>query len=173
MAKINTTREVFVMKIQALYDIESLLEKTLPKLEKAAKDPDLKEGFAMHLEETHAHVSRLLHIFEMIGEKPKKLSSEGIRGIIQDGSWVMKAKAPDSLSDLMLASSARYAEHFEMAGYMSAIELAKNLKLSEAEDLLIQTLGEEEMADDKLAESMRKSMDLRDTNMADEDIEDM
>lgn len=161
MPKVSDTKKVFLTKIQALYDMEKELEKSLPKMEKAAHDPALKESFHKHLEETKEHSARLEDIFESLGEKPKKLKSEGIRGIIEDGKWVMQeVDAPDEIKDEMIASSARNVEHYEMAGYMSAIEEADFLELDEASELLKQTLEEEKATDEVLSSAMKESMEL-------------
>lgn len=160
MAKINSSNEAFLTKLQALYDIEGALLKALPKMEKAASDPNLKEGFRMHLDETQTHVERLEQIFEMMDSSPKKLKCEGIRGIIEDGEWVMKVTAPVPIKDAMIASSARYAEHYEMAGYMSAIDHADMLGMNDAMALLSETLKEEEAADEKLKTAMRDNMEM-------------
>src|SRR4051812_16732070 len=112
--KIDDTKQALVSKIQALYDIESELVKALPKMAGAAHDPELKDGFTTHLEETRKHVERLEEVFKMLEEKPHKLASAGIRGIIEDAEWVInEADAPVNLKDAMLAASARYAEHYE------------------------------------------------------------
>ena len=160
MAKINTSNEAFVTKLQALYDIEGALVKALPKLEKAASDPNLKEGFRLHLSETENHVERLEQIFEILDSSPKKLKCEGIRGIIEDGEWVIKSSAPVPIKDAMIASAARYAEHYEMAGYLSAIDHAEMLGLNDAVALLQETLKEEEAADLKLKMAMRDNMEM-------------
>ena len=157
MKKIQNTQEAFVLKIQSLYDIEKQLEKALPKLAKASSNQELKNGFLSHLEETKGHSERLEKIFEIIGEKPKKEKCEGIRGIIQDGDWVTKVNSTNELKDSMIAAAARYAEHYEMAGYMCAIKMAEELGMSEAADLLSQTLVEEEAADEKLANALEEN----------------
>jgi ferritin-like metal-binding protein YciE len=167
MTKINSFNKAFIIKIQSLYDIENQLVIALPKLAKYSTNPDLKEGFEMHLEETKEHIKRLEKIFEMLDEKPHKTKVEGIRGIIDDSSWIMTADVEDNnLRDVMLASSARYAEHYEMAGYMSAILEAETLKMPEAVDLLTETLEEEQVADESLAECMKMcSMKVVDGNL--------
>lgn len=151
--------EAFVVKLQALYDIEQQLEKALPKMEEFATDPELKEGFRMHLEETKKHSERLEKIFEIVGEEPRKNTSEGIRGIITDGEWVMSVDAPAELRDSMIAGAARYAEHYEMAGYASAIVEAELLGLADIEEILAETLAEEENADMLLEQAMRKGLE--------------
>jgi ferritin-like metal-binding protein YciE len=159
MAKITDATKAFTLKIQSLYDVEKQLEKALPKMAKASTDPELAEGFLAHLEETKGHSERLELIFEMLDASPKKTKSEGIRGIIEDGSWIIEeATAPDEIRDSMIAGAARYAEHYEMAGYMNAIEEAKLLGLTEVVELLSATLKEEENADKILAGAMKKAL---------------
>jgi ferritin-like metal-binding protein YciE len=157
--KIKDSADAFLIKIQALYYIEKELEKALPKLAKAAHDPDLAKGFKMHLKETKEHGKRLEKIFRLLDSSPKKLSCDGIDGIIKDGAWVMKAAAPAPIKDSMIAAAARYAEHYEIAGYLAAIVEAENLGLREAVTLLKQTLGEEESCDKALAYGMKKNLE--------------
>ncbi|MDB4984695.1 MAG: hypothetical protein JWM20_874 [Patescibacteria group bacterium] len=158
MKTITTPTKAFTLKIQALYDIEKQLEKALPKLAKASSDPELAHGFLDHLEETKNHSARLDQIFEILGTSSRKTTCEGIRGIIEDGQWATKQEAPDTIKDSMIAGAARYAEHYEMAGYMTAIEEAKALGLTDAAKLLSETLAEEEHADKVLTAAMKKSL---------------
>ncbi len=158
MPKLTNSTEVFITKLQALYDIEGELKKALPKLAKTATDPSLRKSFRGHLEETSGHSRRLEKAFQFLGLKPKKLKSEGVRGIVKDGAWVIDLKAPPFIKDAMLASSAIYAEHYEMAGYMSAIEMSKLLGHENIAKLLAETLKEEEKADQKLALLLRNNM---------------
>jgi ferritin-like metal-binding protein YciE len=157
MTKINDASNAFLTKIQVLYDIEKKLEKALPKLAKASANPELEQGFMDHLEETIRHSGRLEEIFEMLGAAPKKLTSEAIKGIIDDGEWCTKVTAPDNIKDSMIAAAARYAEHYEIAGYKTAILEADSLGLSDASALLKETLVEEENADSKLEEVIIKN----------------
>lgn len=154
--KIEDREEVIMMKIEALYDIELELVKALPKMARASSSPDLKMSFESHFLETKEQVKRLESIFQMFDVEPRKLKSAGIRGILDDSTWVMKQRATEPLKDMMIASSARYAEHYEMAGYLSAIEEAKMLGLNEVVTLLEQTLAEEEAADKILESAMQK-----------------
>jgi ferritin-like metal-binding protein YciE len=158
MPKITDTTNAFIVKLQSLYDIEKQLEKALPKMAKAAFDPDLKEGFIEHLEETKIHSERLEDLFDDLGVDPKKLKTEGIRGIIADGEWVAEVDAPDAVKDAMLAGAARYAEHYEMAGYLSAIAEANALGLTDAAIILTKTLNEEMAADEILAEAQARNL---------------
>lgn len=139
-------------KLRALYDIENQIVKALPKLIKAATHPSLKEALKDHLEETRNHVMRLEQIFTTLGERPQKLKAEAIRGLVKDAKWILENIKPASALDANIIAAAQYVEHYEMAGYGSAQEWARELELEEVVSLLGETLAEEKAADQKLNE---------------------
>ncbi len=55
------------------------------------------------------------------------------------------------MRDILLTAAARRIEHYEIAGYTSAMALAKGLGQAKVLRLLSQTLVEEEATDQKLA----------------------
>ncbi len=152
MAKSSTLRELLVVKIQSLYDIESELVKALPEMAEAATDPDLKEAFREHLDETRGHVSRLENIFDLLDEEKEKLETDAIRGMVKDAKWCMKNIEEGATLDAALVGAARSVEHYEMSKYMAAQEWAEMLGEEEISDLLTETFEEEENSDEKLSE---------------------
>lgn len=143
-----------------LSDIEEQLIEALPKMAEAANNMDLKEAFRTHLDETRGQAVRLQECLKILadndGDESEEIivssdaTSDGMKGIISDGEWLTGQEIEPTVLDVMIASAARYAEHYEMAGYMAAIALASTLEESEIVDRLSQTLVEEENADDKL-----------------------
>ena len=53
---IKTMNDLFVHQLQDIYYAEQQLTKALPKMADKATDPQLKQGFLTHLEETKQHV---------------------------------------------------------------------------------------------------------------------
>ncbi len=148
--------ELFLLKIKALYDIESQLIKALPKMAKNSADPQLKAGFKEHLEETKQHAKRLEQIFATLKMKPQKTKVEAIAGLIKDAEWLIKNVKGKQALDASLIAAAQYVEHYEMAGYGTAKEWALLLGNERAAELLEETLAEEKGADEKL-NSLAKS----------------
>jgi ferritin-like metal-binding protein YciE len=176
--KLESLHDLFALKVMALYDIESEIVKALPKMARAATDPDLKEGFEEHLEETKSQVERLTVVFDELGIKPKKTKVQAIRGLVEDAEWLIKEEPSEAALDAGLIASARYVEHYEMAGYLSAVVWAKLLGYTEAAKLLQATLEEEKMAEEKLSELAEESVNQKamidpeeNENMEDEDDE--
>lgn len=149
----KTLRDLLVMKLQSLYDVECELVRAWLKMAKKATDPDLRTGFAEHREETREHVARLEGaIQELTQKKARKMRDSAIRGLVEDATWVMtNVKGRESL-DVGLISAARYVEHYEIAGYDTALSWATLLGYHGIGDALRRTLEEERMADGKLAE---------------------
>jgi ferritin-like metal-binding protein YciE len=135
-----------------LYNAENQLLKALPKMAKRATTPELKEAFESHLEETQTHVERLEEIFSNLGKKPSGKTCKGMKGLVEEGSEMMKEDGPDSVIDAGIIAAAQRVEHYEIAGYGVARTFASLLGEDEAEDLLQSTLDEEGAADEKLTE---------------------
>jgi ferritin-like metal-binding protein YciE len=153
--------DLLVLKLQSLYDVEQQLVKALPELAESATDPDLKGAFRNHLDETRVHVERLESVFRLIGEEPKAEKCEGIRGIVEDGAWVMEHVKDDVVRDSLLICSGSFAEHYEMAGYTSAIRWAKRLGHKAVVTTLSKTLEEEQAADAMLEKFAEGKLDDR------------
>lgn len=161
------------MKLQALYDIESELVSALPTMAKKAMDEDLSDAFASHFEETKGHKQRLERAFDILDKKPKKLKCEGIRGIIEDAEWVLKNVDDPAARDAGAIAAAQYAEHYEMAGYQSAVDWANLLGFNDIATLLQENLDEEKAASEKLSSLAAGGIDQAAVGDDTEEDEDM
>jgi ferritin-like metal-binding protein YciE len=150
MAKLNTVHDLLVHSVKDLYNAETQLVKALPKMAKAATDPDLKAGFKTHLEETKVHVERLQQVAELLGTTPRGLTCKAMKGLVEEGAEAIEEEAEPSIKDLALITAAQKVEHYEISGYGSAIALAESLENAEVAELLQTTLDEESATDEKL-----------------------
>jgi ferritin-like metal-binding protein YciE len=146
----STLHDLFIHKLDSLYYVENKLLKALPKMAKAASDPDLREAFTTHLKETENHVRRLEDALTSLGEKAKKESTSAIDGLIEDSEAMLKKVSENEARDAMLIAAAESVENYEMAGYETAIKWARLMGHMEAEELLSETLTEEATAYNKL-----------------------
>jgi ferritin-like metal-binding protein YciE len=151
MAETGTLHDAFIDELKDTYDAEKQLTKALPKLAKAATSPQLREAFETHLEETQGQIDRLEKVFEQLDEKVRGKHCDGIAGIIEEGKSVMEEDFDDATMDACLIASAQRAEHYEMAAYGTLVAWARALGLTDAANLLQETLDEEEAADEKLS----------------------
>jgi len=148
--KLDSLHKLFVEELRDLYSAEGQILKALPKMAKAAANPKLKAAFEAHLVETEGQVARLEQIFEELGEKPTGKTCKAMKGLVEEGSELMKEDAEPEVLDAGLIGAAQRVEHYEMAGYGTVIAYAKLLKNKTAAKLLHQTIEEEKAADAKL-----------------------
>ena len=151
MAETGTLHDAFIDELRDTYDAEKQLTKALPKLAKAASNPQLRQAFESHLKETQNQITRLERVFESLDEKVRGKHCDGIAGIIEEGKSVMEENFDEETMDACLIASGQRAEHYEMAAYGTLVAWAEALGLTEAAKLLEQTLGEEKAADSKLS----------------------
>ena len=152
-------KELYIDELKDLYNAENQLVKALPKMAKASSSEELKTGFEEHLEQTKGHVARLEKIFNALDESPKGKKCMGMEGLVKEGSEVMEEEFEGAVMDAALIGAAQRVEHYEIAAYGTARELAEVLGESNHASLLQETLDEEKETDKKLTELAKQIND--------------
>lgn len=150
----SNLRDVLVDGVKDLYHAEKQLIAALPKMARAAGSEELRAAFEAHLEETRGHVERLEQVFSALEMKPTAKLCHGMKGIVEEGKEVINHRrgANPAAIDAALIAAAQKVEHYEITSYGSLATFADELGLSEAAELLKQTLSEEEATDEKLTQ---------------------
>ena len=151
--------DLYIHRLRDLYSAESQLIEALPRMAMKADNPELRQAFEMHLEETRQQRKRLEQIFEQRGMSPSGVTCHGIKGLIKEAEdHISDAKsffgenAPGSVLDAGMIADAQSVEHYEIAGYGTVCTYAEMLGHDDEHTLLSQTLSEEKAADSKLNE---------------------
>ena len=109
--KISTVDELFVHELQDLYSAEEQLVQALTKMASAADTPELRSGFARHLEQTRHHLRRVEQALNEVGEKPKGKVCQCIDGRIAEGERLINQhgyhRRDEELKDAEFALSGR------------------------------------------------------------------
>jgi len=143
----KTLHDAFFETLKDLYYAEKKSVQALKKSVRAAKSPALKDVFETHLEESTAHVERLVHVFESIGKPARAKTCEAMQGIVAEMEEDLEDFGKTEAADDVLIGCAQAIEHYEIARYGLLKAWATKLGLSEAANLLGQTLEEEKQAD--------------------------
>ncbi len=152
----ESLKDLLIDEMKDLYSAEKQLVRALPKMEKAAKNQNLKAAFASHLEETRTHVERLERAFEMLGQKPKAKTCKAMQGLIEEGGETMKEDGDRTILDLAIVGAAQRVEHYEISAYGTVRAIARQLDRKDVADLITGTLEEEAGADKKLTQIARE-----------------
>jgi ferritin-like metal-binding protein YciE len=112
----------------------------------------LKQAFEDHLDQTEEHVARLDEIFAKLDKKPTGKTCQAMKGLIEEGSEMIKHDGEEVVLDAGLIAAAQKVEHYEMASYGTVRTWAEMLGEDDAAELLQQTLDEEGETDKRLTE---------------------
>jgi Mn-containing catalase len=159
---VEKIQELLVDQLHDLLHGEKQLLKALPKMSKAARSEQLTRVFDEHLAQTEEQVERLNQCFKLLGAPARAKPCKGMMGIIEEGQEVMdQGRGKDDVSaDLALIAAAQRVEHYEIAGYTTAKNLAQQMHNSTVVQLLTKTLGEEGNADQLLDQLGRSLMSV-------------
>jgi ferritin-like metal-binding protein YciE len=148
-------KDVLTDELRDMYSAENQLVKAPPKLSKGAKNGELKSLFAAHLDETKEQVERLKQVFSILGEKPTGEHCNGMEGVIEEGGDALEKDEEDPSFDSGIIGAALRTEHYEIAGYEAAIDMANTLGLSDVAALLTESLKEETSAAQKIRQAAK------------------
>ena len=152
MVKDKTLHDLFYDTLKDIYFAERKILSALPKMAKAAQQPDLKAAFLKHEDETEGQVARLEKVFKIIGEQPRAKTCDAIMGIIDEGKEIMDEYKGTRALDAGLLAVAQAVEHYEISRYGSLKTWAEELGFSDAVQLLDATLTEEKNTDKSLTQ---------------------
>jgi ferritin-like metal-binding protein YciE len=147
---IKSINDIFIHEVSDTYNAEKQMTRSLPKMARAATDPELKKAFEEHLEETRGQVERIEQLAELCGFKLKRIKCDGMEGLVEEAMSLVDQIGPGPILDAALIGSAQKAEHYEIAGYTSLCLLADKLGFADAVPLLKATLAEEQATDQRL-----------------------
>jgi ferritin-like metal-binding protein YciE len=144
--------ELFHHLLKDIYFAEKQLVKALPKMAKATENPNLRQAFEHHLEETKGQVQRLEQVFKIIGKTARGEKCPAILGLVEEGEEVMEKGKDGDVIDAGLLAGAQAVEHYEISRYGTMVAWAEQLGLMKAVPLLKETLKQEKAADATLSE---------------------
>jgi Mn-containing catalase len=149
-------------QLRELLQAEKQLIRALPKMAKAARSNQLSRLLSTHLDETEAQAERLTQCLEALGASTRSKPCKGMAGLIDEGQDMINesARKDDVSADLALIGAAQRVEHYEIAAYTTAKNLALQIHNPAIAQLLTKTLGEEENADQLLDQLARSLMSV-------------
>lgn len=141
-------QDVLVDELRDLLHAEKQLLKALPKMQKAARSSQLRTLLEQHLAETETQVDRLIECLRLLDSTARAKPCKGMAGLVEEGEEVMAEgkKKEDAPADLALIGAALRVEHYEIAAYTTARNLALQLGQPAVAQLLTLSLGEEQNA---------------------------
>ena len=149
---IQSPQQLFLLQLAEMYDIEQRLTQVLPELAQEVQNPEVKEAFSQHLQETQQHVRNLEQCFQILGQQPVAMPNHTVVGLKQDhDSFMQQFQPSDSILTMFDLNAGCQSEHLEIANYNSLIDAANNLGFQQCVPLFQQNLQQEEAAAQRLS----------------------
>jgi ferritin-like metal-binding protein YciE len=143
MAQISNPQQLFEYKLGTALGAERKVLTMLRKLEEQAQLPELKQGFARHLEETEGQIGNLEQAIQSAGGDGTAHQDAIVEGI-QKHAEQMLGRVDEQLIDAVLAAGAADTEHHEIAMYEGLITMAGAMGLEDVVALLEENLEQEQ-----------------------------
>jgi ferritin-like metal-binding protein YciE len=150
MSELTSIKDLLEDEIKDLYSAENQLTKAIPKMAKGSNNQELAAAFEAHLKETEGQITRLEEVAKLLDTTPTGKKCHGMEGVIEEGAEALEEKGDENVLDLGIIGAGSRVEHYEIAGYTTAINLAKQLGNTKVASLLSQSLSEEQAADETL-----------------------
>ena len=122
---IKTLDDLFVHTLQDIYYAENQIAKALPEMAEKATDPQLKQAFKSHLDETKQQIKMVEQVFRMHGQEPKGVTCPAIDGIIDEAQELAGEVDDKEVLDAALIAAAQAVEHYEMTRYGTLCRLGE------------------------------------------------
>src|SRR4051795_12968807 len=145
-------KDLYFDELGDLYDAETQMIRTLPRLVEAARAPELREALRKHCDESRLHLERLELIFTHWGERRRSKACAGLAGIVQEADERLNQAETDDARDAAIIGVAQRIEHYEIAAYGCARTYARRLNRLDEARLLQETLEEEGRTDRRLTD---------------------
>jgi ferritin-like metal-binding protein YciE len=161
MNELKTMRDLLAHDIQMMYNAEQLGVEAQAMLAEKASDPQLRSAFERHGTETQQQVARLEQIMATMEIKPSRESNAAVKGLMSDSEKLMRKESTPEILDAMLIAAAQKMEHYEIACYGTAVRMTEDLGMTQAAELLRQTLEEEKKTDELLNDLAKQRVNVK------------
>lgn len=144
--------ELFVEQLRDILGAERQLLKGLKKMANAAVNPDLKNAFKTHYDQTEGQIEKLKVVFDSLGLTARGKKCKAMEGLLEEGDEIIEEFEGNEALDAALIGGAQKIEHYEIATYGCLVTYAKLMAHDDAERLLQDILDQEKETDVLLTE---------------------
>lgn len=157
----NSMHDLLVHELRDLSGAEQQLVKALPSLTSAANSEVLAQALRDHSEETEQHIARLEECLTLLGGETSPVKCKGMEGLLREAEDMIAEDGNVLVRDAGLIGAAQRVEHYEIAAYGTAVQLATVLGEMSVAALLRRSLDEEKGANAKLTEIAERDVNAQ------------
>jgi ferritin-like metal-binding protein YciE len=151
-ARQKNLNDLFLDGLKDVFHAEKQVLRALPKMARAVNSDELRQSLENHREETQGQIERLERVFEILEKRASGKPCQAMQGLIEEGQEHLEEYKDSPALDAAMISANQAVEHYEIARYGTLRTWAQQLGMTEAAQLLEETLEEEKKTDALLTE---------------------
>jgi ferritin-like metal-binding protein YciE len=149
---ITSLQELYVQKLQMIYDAEQQTLQAFPRAIQSARNDELRRGLEAHRQQTEDQVRRLEQVFRARGQAPQRAECRSMRALLLEAEEVLPNIRDEDTRDAFIIAAQQGVEHHEIADYGTARTWARQLDFDDDAAVLEAILDEERRADQLLSD---------------------
>jgi|SRR6266436_5881789 len=153
---VQSMNELFMTELGDIYSAEQMILLMLPELAKESDNPQAREAFQLHEQETRQHVRNLEQCFQILGQQPSKMACYAVAGLKQEHDTFLKEKPSPAILTAFDLGAACKTEYYEMASYKGLIEKATLMGQQQVAQLLQRNFEQEQAMAQRLESISRQ-----------------
>ncbi len=146
----SSLQQLLTNQLRDLYSAERQVLLIWPQFAQQVRSSSLREAMESHRAEAGRQLARLIEVLDILNQSATGLRSRGMEGLLVELLTQLATGNPSPVRDAAILAGCQRVESYEVAGYGSAISIARALDLPQAVGLLSATLAEEEAAGRRL-----------------------
>ncbi|NBC64209.1 MAG: DUF892 family protein [Bacteroidetes bacterium] len=151
MKTIRNLRDLLIEQLQDLFDGNLRQLKFLERIGDKPDSTDLQANIAEYTRETTRQHNRLEKVFVLLNEEKHNGPCNGIKAMILETNRLINSCYNKAIADAALITAIQHINHYEIAGYGTAVAYAKVLELHDVAEILLDSLRECKLADSELS----------------------
>jgi ferritin-like metal-binding protein YciE len=148
---LRSTRHLLEHRLGLLHETERLILAELPRLVEMVSDDPLRTSLQEHLTVTEDHRRRLEVAASEMGITLAEGHVPAVSALIDEAGTTARAAEGEAVRDAAIIAGVQAVEHYEIAGYGTALAYARMLGEEDLQSMLGRTLEEEREADRALS----------------------
>ena len=150
-ANLQSLTELYNTELRKALDLEETIVKNLPVMIEKSTDPQLKQAFQSHLQESEIHVSKVRSILSTFEDNDSQ-TCKVIHALVSEAQDTIKDVNDATVLDAALIGGGQQIEHHEIAVYGTLRTWASLLGRHQDATMLESILNDEKHADQLLSQ---------------------
>ena len=135
-------KQVFVHNLNRIYFGKCYLNNNLAHIMQLASFTALQQAIQEFWDDVKKQIARMEEVYKLIDETPSDKNCNPIKSIIKDGFCLDEKQSMPILSDMDVIMYLQLLEHINITSYRMLMMVAKQLKYTNAQQLLTECFDE-------------------------------